>query len=436
MARKSRKKIQVVTEENQSSEQNRSESPLNSPPTRTNKPVTRLSTRLSLGRADNNIETIEENSTRKNFPKKNTRKNQTVNGETSHISKKLKTTTNTFEEVDESKLNETDIDYIVPRFPSIQSKLKSRNRKASQDDVLNQDNVLSQNNNDPNQENNQSQSDENLLNITNVTEKLEETNRILEQVRTKQKLIESNYNTESAKREQSFKEFKQFSEENFQNYERRFSQLQNNQKREEENKFKTKQIYNLEHDLQNEKETRHNLEKDLQKEKEKSKKLINQLQQLKQEMPQIENSINSIGDLKQTIKRLEFELRQENENNKKLKRELDKIPTQLDTKQLEILSQLNLYQDLSNLLIQNVKIVSQVEKSFTCILNGRNGSLVFKLTFNGDEYLYEPCINQERDAELLKILPDYLREEISFKKDNSDLFFWRALNFLQKRESD
>ncbi|RHZ69194.1 hypothetical protein Glove_287g15 [Diversispora epigaea] len=434
MARKPRKKIQVVTEENQSSEeQTRSESPSNSPLTRTNKPVTRLSTRLSLSRADNNIETIDENSARKNFPKKNTRKNQTANGKTSHISKKLKTTTNTFEEVDESQLNQTDIDYIVPRFPSIQSKskLRSKNRKASQDDVL-----PNQNNNDPNQENNQSQSDENLLNITNVTERLEATNKILEQIKTKQKLMESNYNTESAKREQTFKEFKQISEENFQNYERRFSQLQNNQKREEEHKLKTKQISTLEHDLHNEKEARHVLEQDLRKEKEESKKLINQLQQLKQEIPQIENSINSIGDLKQTIKRLEFELRQENENNKKLKRELDKIPTQLDTKQLEILSQLNLYQDLSNLLIQNVKIVSQVEKSFTCILNGRNGSLVFKLTFNGDEYLYEPCINQERDAELLKILPDYLREEISFKKDNSDLFFWRALNFLQKRESD
>ncbi|CAG8530933.1 6632_t:CDS:1 [Diversispora eburnea] len=370
-----------------------------------NRPITRSSARLSIN---------EEDSTRE-ITRRNTRQNKSEKSEiygetTSHVAKKLKTTT---------QLNSTDIDYIIPKFPPIQS--KKRKRLPDQTDIQNQTDF-------PNP------SYENSLTII---EQLEETNKILDSVRAKQQLLESNHNAENEKHEQYLREFKQFAEEKFQNYERIITQLQNQIQEEDGRKFKIDQVSMLERDLHKEREERRILEQDLKKEKEETRKLIDQLEQSKHELQQlqlIENSKN-IGELKQKIKRLEHEFSQERENSKKLKKELDKIPI-TDTKQMEILAQLNLYQDLSNLLIQNVKFISQNEQSFTCILSGRNGSLVFKLTFNGDEYLYEPSINPDRDAELLNILPDYLREEISFEKDNLDLFFWRALNFLQKRESD
>ncbi|RHZ88046.1 hypothetical protein Glove_26g153 [Diversispora epigaea] len=401
-----------------------SEVPSNSQPIISpNRPITRLSTRLSIN---------EEDSTRE-VTRRNTRQNKLEKSEiygetTSHIAKKLKTTTNTFTftnqlkekgDNERSQLNSTDIDYIIPRFPPIQS--RKRKGIPDQTNIQNQTNV-------PNP------SYENSLTII---EQLEETNKILDNVRAKQQLMESNHNAENEKHEQYFREFKQFAEEKFQNYERIITQLQNQIQEEDRHKFKMDQVSMLECDLHKEREERRTLEQDLKKEKEENRKLIDQLKQLKHEVQQLQSIENSknIDELKQKIKRLEHEFNQECENNKRLKKELDKIPI-TDAKQMEILAQLNLYQDLSNLLIQNVKFISQNEQSFTCILSGRNGSLVFKLTFNGDEYLYEPSINPDRDAELLNILPDYLREEISFEKDNLDLFFWRALNFLQKRESD
>lgn len=343
-----------------------------------------------------------------------------TDGETaSHISKKLKTTANALTTTkdksnkDKSQLSSTDIDYVTPIFPPIQSK-KRKELPDQNDDVQNQAGLSNKTNE----------------NLSRIIEKLEETNRILDHVRSKQQLLESNHNAESEKRERFFGEFKQFTEEKFQSYERMIAQLQNQKQEEDRCKIKVDQISMLERDLHRESEEKAALEQDLKKEKEESRKLIDQLKKLQS----IENS-KKAGELKQTIKRLECELNQERENCKRFKRELDKIPT-TDAKQMEISAQLRLFEDLTNLLIQNVKFVSQNERSFTCILSGRNGSLVFKLTFNGNEYLYEPSINPERDARLLSILPDYLQEEITFKTEKLDLFFWRIQNFLQKSESD
>ncbi|CAG8461861.1 6451_t:CDS:2 [Acaulospora morrowiae] len=294
----------------------------------------------------------------------------------------------------------------------------------------------------------QTQDDEPGLNLR-IT--LEEASKLLEEIKAKHRETESASNRENEKRDQIFKEYQANAEKRVQSYETMLAHLKVQLNREKEKCSKYSKEGNTMNGGDGESEAMKLREevRILQKEREKSVLEMTQLRgqvkaleaQLKQGTLLNENSKNTdgqeIANFKKQIRKLELELNQERENSKKLKARSGKISNgQLDIKQMEMQAQINLYQEMSNLLIQNVKLVSQNESSFTCIHSGRNGSLVFKLSIKDDDYIYEPSIDPERDACLINILPDYLSEEIIFKKEKLDLFFWRLLHFLHDEIED
>jgi hypothetical protein len=54
-------------------------------------------------------------------------------------------------------------------------------------------------------------------------------------------------------------------------------------------------------------------------------------------------------------------------------------------------------------------------------------------TFDDTEFQYEPRLNDERDRDLLDILPDYLTEDICFPRSNAARFYARVVDCLTKR---
>ncbi|CAG8796579.1 16677_t:CDS:2, partial [Racocetra persica] len=124
------------------------------------------------------------------------------------------------------------------------------------------------------------------------------------------------------------------------------------------------------------------LECDYQKETEKNKRSESEIKQLREQVKNLENSNHAedVVRLREQVKRLELELKQECENSKKLTAKLSKTsvsrklnPAELDQKSKEMQEQVSLYAEMSNLLIQNVKVISQDERSFKCLHSGRNG---------------------------------------------------------------
>jgi hypothetical protein len=54
-------------------------------------------------------------------------------------------------------------------------------------------------------------------------------------------------------------------------------------------------------------------------------------------------------------------------------------------------------------------------------------------SFEDTEFQYEPKLNEERDRELLDLLPDYLTEEICFPRSNAAKFYARVVDCLTKK---
>ncbi|RIB01296.1 hypothetical protein C2G38_2127987 [Gigaspora rosea] len=253
--------------------------------------------------------------------------------------------------------------------------------------------------------------------VTDV-EDLEEMRKLLQDIKAKQQKFEALRNSDLDKNEQNIKEFKSNCEKRSQGLETMVLQLK-------------RQIEKFECDYQ--------------KETEKNKRSESEIKHLREQVKDLENSnhVEAVITLREQVKRLELELKQECENSKKLTAKLSKTsvsrkltPAELDQKSREMQEQISLYAEMSNLLIQNVKVMSHDEKSFKCIHSGRNGTLEFKLSFKGETAHYEPSLQPDRDADLMTILPDYLKEPIDFKKESLDLFFWRILDFLQKSRDD
>ena len=57
-------------------------------------------------------------------------------------------------------------------------------------------------------------------------------------------------------------------------------------------------------------------------------------------------------------------------------------------------------------------------------------------TFDETEFQYEPRLNDQRDKDLLDILPDYLTEDICFPRSNAARFYARVVDCLTKRVQD
>ncbi|KAF1344321.1 chromosome segregation protein Csm1/Pcs1-domain-containing protein [Delphinella strobiligena] len=108
-----------------------------------------------------------------------------------------------------------------------------------------------------------------------------------------------------------------------------------------------------------------------------------------------------------------------------------------------------LYRDLTGLIITSVKR-KDGEDEYSCIQTGRNGTLHFHLTISNDssmtnpktpsglsyedtEFAYEPLLDQNRDRDLIDILPDYLTEEICFPRNHAVKFYTKVVESMTRK---
>ncbi|KAI4206306.1 MAG: hypothetical protein LQ346_001131 [Caloplaca aetnensis] len=100
----------------------------------------------------------------------------------------------------------------------------------------------------------------------------------------------------------------------------------------------------------------------------------------------------------------------------------------------------DLYRDLTGLLVLGVERGPEAD-TYDCIQTGRNGTLHFKLgistnseeSFEDTEFQYTPRLDNDRDRDLLELLPDYLSEEITFSRLNAAKFYGRVVETLTKK---
>ncbi len=72
-----------------------------------------------------------------------------------------------------------------------------------------------------------------------------------------------------------------------------------------------------------------------------------------------------------------------------------------------------------------------------------NPALHFKLgvatntddNYEETEFQYTPRLDNDRDRDLLELLPDYLREEITFSRHNAARFYGRVVETLTKKRT-
>ncbi|KAF1976424.1 hypothetical protein BU23DRAFT_528953 [Bimuria novae-zelandiae CBS 107.79] len=101
----------------------------------------------------------------------------------------------------------------------------------------------------------------------------------------------------------------------------------------------------------------------------------------------------------------------------------------------------DLYSDLTNLLIIGVKKNDDGDDVYDCIQTGRNGTLHFQLAISTDEansyeemeFSYQPLLNEQRDKDLIELLPDYLTEDISFSRAQAPKFYSKVVDSMSKR---
>ncbi|KAL8674812.1 MAG: hypothetical protein Q9168_000793 [Polycauliona sp. 1 TL-2023] len=102
----------------------------------------------------------------------------------------------------------------------------------------------------------------------------------------------------------------------------------------------------------------------------------------------------------------------------------------------------DLYRDLTGLLVLGVEKGDDADM-YDCIQTGRNGTLHFKLgiatstddKYEETEFQYTPRLDNDRDRDLLELLPDYLSEEITFSRHNAAKFYGRVVETLTKRRT-
>ena len=65
-------------------------------------------------------------------------------------------------------------------------------------------------------------------------------------------------------------------------------------------------------------------------------------------------------------------------------------------------------------------------------------ALHFHLTVDRDEsdaqVAYMPMLDPGRDAQLRKVLPEYLTDEIVFERSQASLFYNRLLTFINRKD--
>ncbi|BCR87139.1 putative chromosome segregation protein (Pcs1) [Aspergillus chevalieri] len=102
----------------------------------------------------------------------------------------------------------------------------------------------------------------------------------------------------------------------------------------------------------------------------------------------------------------------------------------------------DLYSDLTGLIIRDVKR-READSLYDCIQTGSNGTLHFKLTvphvssanFESAEFQYIPLLDENRDRDLVAILPEYLTVDITFSRQQASKFYTRVIDTLTKRRN-
>ncbi|PWY91579.1 hypothetical protein BO94DRAFT_462586 [Aspergillus sclerotioniger CBS 115572] len=102
----------------------------------------------------------------------------------------------------------------------------------------------------------------------------------------------------------------------------------------------------------------------------------------------------------------------------------------------------DLYTDLTGLIIRDVK-KRPADNLYDCIQTGSNGTLHFKLVvphvssanFESAEFQYIPLLDENRDRELVDVLPEYLTVDITFVRQQASKFYTRVIDALTKRRS-
>ncbi|BCR99096.1 putative chromosome segregation protein (Pcs1) [Aspergillus luchuensis] len=102
----------------------------------------------------------------------------------------------------------------------------------------------------------------------------------------------------------------------------------------------------------------------------------------------------------------------------------------------------DLYTDLTGLIIRDVK-KRPSDNLYDCIQTGSNGTLHFKLVvphvssanFESAEFQYIPLLDENRDRELVDVLPEYLTVDITFVRQQASKFYTRVIDALTKRRS-
>lgn len=131
------------------------------------------------------------------------------------------------------------------------------------------------------------------------------------------------------------------------------------------------------------------------------------------------------------LKRLRSALKKRDDQVKALTTKLEarSLPSTLPALKEEI------YQDLTGLVISSVQREEE-ETILSCLQTGRNGTLHYKLSWPKDareQITFTPHLDEERDAQLLEVLPDYLSEQIMFAQDQASLFAYRLWTAIQKK---
>ncbi|CAJ0639800.1 13928_t:CDS:2 [Entrophospora sp. SA101] len=181
--------------------------------------------------------------------------------------------------------------------------------------------------------------------------------------------------------------------------------------------------------------TRQLKEKTINENNSKQRKLEKSTYKGKLKETKVSQEDDELVKLRERVKMLELELNLELQNSKQLSARLAKATStnELNSKYAEQSFKNTLYEDLTNLLIQNVKIRSAGEFTLSCFQSSKKGDLVFKLSTTPDYpgiYVYSPCIDPTRDSILLKSLPQFLQEEILFSKEKTFEFYWKLLHAL------
>ncbi|ODQ65611.1 hypothetical protein NADFUDRAFT_78332 [Nadsonia fulvescens var. elongata DSM 6958] len=95
--------------------------------------------------------------------------------------------------------------------------------------------------------------------------------------------------------------------------------------------------------------------------------------------------------------------------------------------------------DLSGLVIKDVKLTNG-KRIFDCVQSGKNGIFHYELSIYvndnnevSQEYTFIPRLDPIKDEDLMKILPDYFSDPLTFSKVELSKFFWKITQSLNQK---